>query len=269
MVARKAALDNSANVAGIITIDALHRGAIIAQNIGKITAFGSELIPGFFNTVADIVLRPTISSFAGGSILGSLVGSLFTSLVYTVIYAAIRPVMANIVGLDDAATRDLRPTSPTITAMENTYDGLPHANVYSTIGKKDAIFRLGFSLIYHDEYFELGMRLKAVVKGVAKICALIGYNWIVKTSAGRSCHKIDGALGSIDDRWVQWTLNGDKSLPFDGFLPNRDEQYAGIAPMDPHNIHVDGPNHLNVQYEQRVGIPALVAAMRSIDMRSR
>jgi len=263
LVSRRAYLKNPANIAGIVTIGSPHQGAIIADNASKVTSAGARLVSDFFGTVVDILLRPTPTR-----ILSAALAELLKLLVNAVINQYVKPYIDNAFGLNTAALNDLKTTSTAIGSLKSTYDNAPHANVYGVIGKRNAVFRLAYSALYKDGDFDGAMKTKNRIKSGVKVCAQIGYNWIVKTTIGKMCHKADRAIGGIDDRWVQWTLNGNRNLAFDGLLPNSDQVDPGMTLTDYRSIRADGANHMNLQYDAR-GINATVNAMRAIQMRSR
>lgn len=251
LVARRTYLDSSSNIAGIVTIGSPHQGAIIADNATKVTAYGARLVSDFVTSVINIILRPQAVGM-----LGLAISTLLNHLANHVINDKLKPWVENLFGINSAALLDLKTASPSIADLKARADTAPHANVIGTIGKRNAPFRLAYSALYKDGDFDRDMRRKNAIKSAAKTCAHMGYNWIVKTAWGKACHKIDRTIGSLDGRWVTWTLNGNANLPFDGLLPNSYQQYPGGA----QNFQADGANHMNLQYHP-AGISATARAM--------
>ena len=210
----------------------------------------------FFGTIIQIALRPTPAHVVGG-----VIAALLTALANYVVNDVIKPYVEEAFGINSAALNDLKTTSPTIASLKNTYDNAPHADVYSALEKRNAVFRLAYSAMYKDGQVEGAIRKKNAVQSAVKVCRQIGYNWIVKTTTGKLCHKVEKAVGSIDDRWVQWTLNGHKEWAFDGVLPNSAQQYPGNT----RHYFANGANHMNLQYDSRA-TQQIVAAMKSIGM---
>lgn len=265
MVARDVLLDpdltvsSPAHVGGIITIASPHRGAPIAENATKIDFYNpsQSIVEGFLD-----VLKSRLTSPASG--LSSIAGSILTSFATDVVLNTVKKMVTDRFGLNNAAAKDLRPSSATIARLRDATDNVPHANVIGIIPKRNAVYRVASGVNYGDG--ETLIHRKNQVKSVTKACTQIFYNAIVKTGLGKKCHALDKFIGSVDDRWNDWTHGPDKSTPFDGFLPKDYTVYPGIPESDPRYIQVQGENHMTIQFHQP-GVDGISLAMIRIGMR--
>lgn len=265
MVARDVLLDPDpsvsapSHVGGIITIASPHRGAPIAENATKIDFFftGESIVEGYFDTM-NARLNGAAPSLSG------IVGSLLRAFAADVVLNTVKRLIVNRFGLNNAAAKDLRPSSGTIARLKDATDNVPHANVIGIIPKRDAVYRVASGALYSDG--ESLIHRKNQIKSITKACTQIFYNAVVKTGLGRKCHALDKFIGSVDDRWNDWTHGPNKSTPFDGFIPKDYTVYPGLAEGDPRYIQVQGENHMTIQFRQP-GIDKISEAMIAIGMR--
>jgi pimeloyl-ACP methyl ester carboxylesterase len=250
-------------VAGIITLGTPHQGAPIADNATRVTGYLADEVTDFFQNVTLILLRPT-----PGNILSAGAIAIIQYLAHNYISDKVQRFLDAEFGTKSPGLNDIKTTSPTVARLGNTIDGLPHATVLGTIGRRNAVWRLAFSNFYADAQFDGAMHQKNKVKSVVKACRQIGWNFIIHTGVGRMCNQIDNALGSIDDRWAAWTMGAaekrDASATFDGLVPTSHSRYPGTSLSDPNvNFYAATVNHLNIQYNP-IGINRIAAAMTRI-----
>lgn len=263
-LASRAAYDrNPNNIAAIITIATPHQGAPIADNADRVTTYGANLVVDFFGTVIAIFYKAKHNS-----ILSAVAAGLINDVARSVLTEVVKVHLDQQVGANNQARHDQKTSSPTIAALNSKIDALPHANVYGTIPRRNAVFRLGFSAFYNDAGFEPFVKKKNKVKSVVKACRQIAWNIIVRLEVGRVCNQIDRALGSIDGRWAEWTMGAEArnaNATFDGFVPTSRSRYPGSSLTDPINFHASQTNHMNIQYK-REGTDAIVRGMVLVGM---
>ncbi|MEO7648227.1 MAG: hypothetical protein ABIV11_08340 [Gemmatimonadaceae bacterium] len=262
LTARSAYFANNAGIWGIVTVATPHHGAWIANNATQVTGYIGDVVSDFFLTVYDILYRPQPTT-----ILSAVTVDLFRYVASQYVQIYVRGYLNTQFGTKSRALYDIRVESPTIARL-NVADGVPHANVFGTIGRRNAVFRLAFSSLYRDSEFDSFVRKKNRLKSAAKACRQIGYNIIIRTQVGRACNQVDNIIGSIDDRWAYWTLGPvAKRSPatFDGLIPTSTSRYPGTSLGDLINFHAVTTNHMNVQYKSE-GIAATVRAMFHIGM---
>ncbi|MGI8619882.1 MAG: hypothetical protein ACR2L6_12480 [Gemmatimonadaceae bacterium] len=254
----------SANVSAIITIATPHQGAPIADNASRTTGYLVSIVVDFFDSVIRIFNKPT-----PGNILNAVAVGLIHGIAREVLTDVVKVHIDAQLGVRSDGLRDIRVGSPTVSRLNGQIDALPHANVYGTIGRRNAAFRLGFSALYNDAGFEPFVRKKNRVKSVVKACRQIAWNIIVRLEVGRVCNQIDNALGSIDGRWAAWTMGAEARIPsatFDGLIPTSRSRYPGTSLSDPViNFPAPQANHMNIQYK-REGTDAIVGAMAQVGM---
>ena len=107
---------------------------------------------------------------------------------------------------------------------------------------------------------------RGVWRDGTRVCRALAYNFIIKTSLGKTCHGVDRALGGLDDRWNDWTHGSNKRAPFDGFLPNDHTRYPGTEASSPVNLAVPGANHFTIAFHSN-GVEGVKSGMRQIGMR--
>ncbi len=250
-------------VAGIVTVATPHQGAPIADNATLVSGYAADQVTDYFENVTLILLRPTPASILS---VGAV--AIIQFLAHNYISDKVQRYLDDQFGVKSAGLIDLKTTSPTVARLNNSTDGLPHANVLGTIGRRNAIWRLAFSSLYADAQFDGAMHQKNKVKSVVKACRQIGWNFIIRTAVGNMCNQIDNALGSIDDRWAFWTMGlaekRDPNATFDGLVPTSHSRYPGTSLTDPNvNFYATTVNHLNIQYNS-VGIREIANAMIKI-----
>ncbi|MGI8619306.1 MAG: hypothetical protein ACR2L6_09505 [Gemmatimonadaceae bacterium] len=262
LTSRSAYFANNAGISGIVTVATPHHGAWIANNATQVTGYIADVVSDFFLTVYDILYRPQPTT-----ILSAVTVDLFRYVASQYVQIYVRGYLNTQFGAKSAALYDIRVESPTIARL-NVADGVPHANVFGTIGRRNAVFRLAFSSLYRDSEFDSFVRKKNRLKSAAKACRQIGYNIIIRTQVGRACNQVDNIIGSIDDRWAYWTLGPvAKRSPatFDGLIPTSTSRYPGTSLGDLGNFHAPTTNHMNIQYSPD-GIRKTADAMWFIDM---
>jgi hypothetical protein len=255
----------SGTFSAIITMGTPHQGAPIADNATRVTGYIANEVTDFFSTVISIMYRPT-----PGNILSGGAVYVILQLAHSVFEGKLQAFLDREFGTQSAGLNDIKTTSPTVARLNSSIDPLPHATVLGTIGRRNAIFRVAYSLNYKDAEFDGAMHSKNRVKSIVKACRQIGWNFIIRTQVGRVCNQVDNAIGSIDDRWAQWTMGpADKRNPiatFDGLIPTSRSRYPGTSLTDPTiNFTALGVNHMNMQYNQG-GINEIARAMLHIGM---
>lgn len=262
LTSRSAYFANSSGISGIVTVATPHHGALIANNATQVSGYAADVVSDFFLTVYDILYRPQPTT-----ILSMVTVDLFRYVASQYVQIYVRGYLNTQFGAKSAALYDIRVESPTIARL-NVADGVPHANVFGTIGRRNAVFRLAFSSLYKDSEFDGFVRKKNMLKSAAKACRQIGYNIIIRTQVGRACNQVDNVIGSIDDRWAYWTLGPvAKRSPatFDGLIPTSTSRYPGTSLGDLLNFHAVTTNHMNIQYYD-IGIRRTAEAMLQIGM---
>jgi pimeloyl-ACP methyl ester carboxylesterase len=256
-----------ATFAGIVTVATPHEGAPIADNALLVAGYAADQVTDFFQALINIGNRPT-----PGNILSQAAVNLIQSLILDVLHNNIMIFLADEFGVKSAGLNDIKTTSPTISRLDGQFDGLPHANVYGTIGRRNAVFRVTASSLYKDASFDTWIHNKNIVKSIVKVCRQIGWNWIIRTSVGSACNQVDHAIGAIDDRWAFFTMGNaekrDASKTFDGLVPTSHTVYPGTTLSDPNvNFLAATANHMNIHYNPN-GITAISNAMLKIGMRA-
>jgi hypothetical protein len=249
----------------IITMGTPHQGAPIADNATRVTGYLANEVVDFFSNVIAIMFRPT-----PGGILSAAAVAIILDLTHNVFEGILQAFLNDRFGTQTQGLNDIKTGSPTINRLNNSTDLLPHANVLGTIGRRNAVFRMGHSWAYKDAEFDGFVHYKNRVKSIVKACRQIAWNWIVRTHVGRICNQVDNALGSIDDRWAFWTMGAaDKRNPnatFDGLIPTSRSRYPGTSLTDPTiNFTAVTVNHMNLQYNP-TGISKIAEAMRHVGM---
>ncbi|MGI8618033.1 MAG: hypothetical protein ACR2L6_02955 [Gemmatimonadaceae bacterium] len=263
LTSRSAYFKKPGNVSAIVTIATPHGGAPIADNADRATGYIANIVVDFFDSVIRIFYKPK-----PGTILNAVAVGLIHGVAKDVLTDMVKKDVDRQLGTNTAGRRDIRTTSPTVIDLKSKGDPLPKANVYGTIGRRNAVFRLGHSAVYKDAEFDGFVRKKNRVKSVVKACRQVAWNIIIRLEVGRVCNQIDGALGSIDDRWATWTMGAEARHPhttFDGFIPTSRSFYPGTFITDPLNFHAPGANHMNMQYDSR-GINGIVGGMEHVGM---
>lgn len=263
LTSRAAYFQNSSNISAIVTIATPHGGAVIADNADRVTGYAANIVVDYINAVIAIFYKPQPGTF-----LNAVAIALIHGVAKDVMTDIVKRHIDELLGVPTAGRRDIMTSSPTVLALKATGDPLPKANVYGTIGRRNAIFRLGFSAIYNDAGFEPFVRKKNRVKSVVKACRQIAWNMIVRLEVGRVCNQIDGAIGSLDDRWATWTMGPEARHPgatFDGFIPTSRSVYPGTSIADALNFLAPLTNHMNIQYSSN-GIDRIARGMLYVDM---
>lgn len=253
-----ATISSPGRVGGIVTIASPHRGAPIAENALKIDFYfpSMSMVEGFFEVFNARLLGPASAISAGAS-------AILSSFAHEIVMNSLKKLITDRFGLNNAAARDLRTDSPTIARLRDATDNVPHANVIGIIPKRNAVYRIASGVNYGDG--ETLIRRKNQLKSVTKACTQIFYNAIVKTGLGKKCHAVDKFIGSVDDRWNDWTHGPNKSTPFDGFLPKDYTPYPGLPEGDRRYIQVPGVNHMTIQF-QTDGVNGIAQAMIAMGM---
>ncbi len=268
VVARDAVLNpdgsiNSADkVAGIVSVVSPHQGAPIAANARRIDGIsGKQLIEGFLHTIITAKLNPItgLVDLAASTVLHALIENVFVNGVKKFVVE----VFGDRFGLN-AAADDLKPGSATMQRLGSTSDYVEHASVYGTIPKRNMVYELVAGMNYQDAHGFI--KKKNIGRGMLKGCKLIFYNIIVKSAVGHSCHVGDRAIGSLEERWVDWT--GAKNDQADGLLPRSTMLYPGESEGSTRNVHVPGQNHFSIVYRD-AGLDGVARGMHRIGMRSR
>lgn len=158
---------------------------------------------------------------------------------------------------------DLSPSSATIARLNGTPDNVSHASVYGTIPKRNAVWRLVGGRNGNDGSSMI--RNKDRVKAVMRACSVAFYNIVVKTATGRTCQFADRAIGSIDERWSEWThFSNNRSSPTDGLLPRETMLYPYESRPE-RQIPVEDEDHFSVVYT-RDGLNGVAVGMTRIGM---
>jgi pimeloyl-ACP methyl ester carboxylesterase len=250
--------------AAIITLGTPHQGALIADNATRVTGYIANEVYDFFQSVINIMYRPT-----PGNILSSAGVGYIQELLHLVLEGKLQTYLNAQFGTQTDGLNDIKTTSQTIGVLRSSNDPLPHANVLGTIGRRNAVFRIAYSWAYRDGDFDSFVHKKNRVKSVVKACRQIGWNFIIRTHVGRICNQVDNALGSIDDRWAFWTMGAaekrDPNATFDGLISTTESRYPGTSLSDPMNFHAVAVDHMNLQYNP-TGIGAIVQAMHLVGM---
>jgi len=265
LTSRYTYFSHPALISGIIAVATPHQGAPIADNASLAAGYFADQVTGFFDTVIDIVLRPS-----AGGLLSAVVVAMLRVFGLEYLNGRIVAFLNAEFGVKGAGLHDIKTSSPTIATLGSQLEAIPFANVLGTVGRRNAAFRVGFSALYDDAGFEPAMGRKNMVKSAVKMCRQIGYNIIVRTSVGRMCNQIDNSIGSIDDRWAFFTMGAsDKRNPdatFDGLVPTSRSRYPGTTLSDPTvNFRAPTVNHMNIQYNP-LGINRIAEAMLQIGM---
>jgi PGAP1-like protein len=251
--------------AAIITMGTPHQGAPIADNAARASGYAINVVLDFVSTVVGILYRPT-----PGNILSSAAVAYIQHLVHDYFEAKLQAFLNAELGLQTDGLNDVKTTSPTVARLNSSTDPLPHANVLGTIGRRNAVFRVAFSALYNDNQFDSFVHTKNKVKSFVKLCRQIGWNMIIRSNLGRICNQADNAIGSIDDRWAEWTIGPaakrDLNAKFDGLIPMARSRYPGETLTDPmKNFTAETVNHMNLQYNTG-GIYQISRAMLQVGM---
>jgi pimeloyl-ACP methyl ester carboxylesterase len=249
----------------IITVGTPHQGAPIADNALVLAGFLVDQVTDFFQSLINIQNRAT-----PGNILSQAIVNLIQSWVRDVFSDRVLAFLVQEFGLKDDAMRDIRTSSSSIASLNSSFDALPHANVYGTIGRRNAVFRVITSFFYNDGSFDSWMHTKNKIKSAVKACRQIGWNMIIRTHVGRICNQVDNGIGSIDDRWAFFTMGSaekrDPNATFDGLVPTSHTRYPGTSLADPSiNFKAITSNHMNLQYSPP-GIGQIALAGRQVGM---
>lgn len=257
------------NIAGILAVAPVHQGAPLADN--------AEAARDFF---LDVKWR-----FDGGADAVSFLAYLLDFAVSLLIDL---PVMvftafASQIGtldIEDAASlallpavQDIRPQSTAIQEqIANFGDGsIARANLTGSIPFLHAVLRIQASLDNDEGSFNSLKRNKNQAMSLFTACKYIGYATIVLSSKGRACSKAKKALGRIDWRWAGYVngmnaLGQPRQVPFDGVVPNENQQYPGLT--DPlMTFHAENGNHQNLFKVSR-GVDLMAEAMERMNMRT-
>jgi pimeloyl-ACP methyl ester carboxylesterase len=265
LTSRSAYFSHPGTFAAIITLGTPHQGALIADNATRVTGYIANEVTDFFQSVINIMYRPT-----PGNILSAAGVGYIQDLLHLVMEGKLQAYLNGQFGTQTAGLNDIKTSSPTIARLKGSSDPLPHATVLGTIGRRNAVFRLAFSWAYRDADFDGFVHKKNVVKSVVKACRQIGWNFIIRTQVGRICNQVDNALGSIDDRWAFWTMGAaekrDANATFDGLISTTESRYPGTSLTDPLlNFQAATVDHMNLQYHP-TGIHEIVLAMKRVGM---
>jgi hypothetical protein len=230
-----------------------------------VTGYVANEVTDFFSNVIAIMFRPT-----PGGILSAVAVAIILDLTHNIFQGILQAFLDDRFGTQSQGLNDIKTGSPTIARLGSSFDPLPHANVLGTIGRRNAVFRMGHSWAYKDAQFDGFVHQKNRVKSIVKACRQIGWNFIIRTHVGRICNQVDNALGGIDDRWAFWTMGAaDKRNPnaqFDGLIPMSRSRYPGTSLTDPTiNFTAVTVNHMNIQYNS-IGIGKIAEAMRHVGM---
>ncbi|MEX1186630.1 MAG: alpha/beta fold hydrolase [Gemmatimonadaceae bacterium] len=255
LVARTAYINNSANIAGIVTVASPHQGMPLANNFVLIKAFA-----------LDAQRRVQDAWFAIGQMTG------YISYIIAGSRLPLDQITQFIEGAESDALYDLKVGSTTILNLNGyTSDQPSRANVYGTIPHQNAVFRMGLSSQGSDAEFAQFVKDRNTLVTVFQTCKFIGYITIIGHVAGRQCSYARKMLRRVDDRWGRYatmieTQGTNYQRPFDGLVPNERSVYPGLSFSDRRlNFQANMANHSNITYSS-VGVQQIANAMAAIGM---
>lgn len=256
LVARATYRQNSANIAGIVTVASPHQGMPIANNFNLAAAFALDAqnrVDNAWTAVGAMTLG-----------INFLIKGRRLPLEAITEYTA--------KGNSDAL-QDMRVGSATINDLDGyTSDQPARANVYGTIPHQHAAFRMGLSAQGNDGDFAAFVKDRNLLVTVFQTCKFVGYLSIIAHPIGRRCSLGRKMLRRVDDRWSLYTTHvvgtsgATYQPPFDGLVPNARSVYPGLPFSDTRfNFQAYMANHNNISYSA-VGVQQIANAMAAIGM---